>query len=70
MGSHTDVGSPPIPDGEAEAGLPTAVPIPAEIAALLEDLEAADAAELDRRLHAAVRLEKRFDARVGSPQRA
>jgi hypothetical protein len=48
--------------GANGAGLPT---IPAEIQALMEDVENADAFELDRRLRAAVAMEQRLDAQIG-----
>jgi hypothetical protein len=45
-----------------EAG---AMPIPPALEALLRDAEHADAFELDRRLRAAVEMERRLDARIG-----
>jgi hypothetical protein len=48
--------------GANGAGLPT---IPAEIQALMEDVENADAFELDRCLRAAVAMEQRLDAQIG-----
>ncbi len=51
------------PAGPSETGEPD--PLPDAIAPLVGELDTADAAELDRRLRAAVAMEQRLDARIG-----
>ena len=51
-------------DGPALASRARARPLPARVAALAHGLESADAAELDRRLGVAVRLEQTLDAAI------